>query len=117
MAMDSAVHDHSLCLRPPPSLVVSKYVPPKIKCTACGVVSVLYTFLRTEAVFLDEIQTTVLRVFLLSIHYHLYSFALRFLFLQTRATSSVSTFHFLYTVREKGGKFDRKPYLLPYSMV
>jgi hypothetical protein len=39
-----------------------------------------------EAVFLDEIQTKALRVFLLAIHSHLYSFALRFLFLQTHAT-------------------------------
>jgi hypothetical protein len=35
----------------------------------------------TEAEFLDEILTEVLRVF------HLYSFALRFIFLQTPATS------------------------------
>ena len=41
----------------------------------------------TEAEFLDEIQTEVLRVFLLAIHSHLYSFALRFIFLQTPATS------------------------------
>jgi hypothetical protein len=34
---------------------------------------------RSEAEFLDEIQTKV--------HRHLYSFALRFLFLQTHATS------------------------------
>jgi hypothetical protein len=36
----------------------------------------------TEAKFLDKIQTKVLRVFLLAIHSHLESFALRFLFLQ-----------------------------------
>ncbi len=36
---------------------------------------------------LGRIQTKVLRVFLLAIHSHLYSFALRFLFLQTHATS------------------------------
>jgi len=41
-----------------------------------------------EAKFLDEIQTKVLRVFLLAIHSHLYRFVLRFLFLQTHATSS-----------------------------
>jgi hypothetical protein len=41
----------------------------------------------TEAEFLDEIQTKVLRVFLLVIHSHLYNFALRFLFLQTHTTS------------------------------
>jgi hypothetical protein len=36
-----------------------------------------------EAEFLDEINTEVFRIFLLAIHSHLYSFALRFLFLQT----------------------------------
>jgi hypothetical protein len=41
----------------------------------------------TEAEFLDEIQTKVLRVFLLTIHSHLYRFVLRFLFLQTHTTS------------------------------
>ncbi len=47
-----------------------------------------YTVYYTEAEFLDEIQTKVLRVFLVAIHIsHLYSFALRFLFLQTHAIS------------------------------
>ncbi len=41
----------------------------------------------TETEFLDEIQTKVLRVFLLVILSHLYSFALRYLFLQTHAAS------------------------------
>jgi hypothetical protein len=41
----------------------------------------------TEAEFLDKIQTNVLRVFNLAIHSHLYSIALRCLFLQTHATS------------------------------
>jgi hypothetical protein len=42
----------------------------------------------TEAEFLDEIQTKVLRAFLHAIHRHIYSFALRFLsFLQTHVTS------------------------------
>jgi hypothetical protein len=41
-----------------------------------------------EAELLDEIQTEVFRVFLLAlIHSHLYSFALRFIFLQTHANS------------------------------
>jgi hypothetical protein len=40
-----------------------------------------------EAEFSDKIQTKILRVFLLVIHSHLYSFALRFLFLTTHATS------------------------------
>jgi hypothetical protein len=38
---------------------------------------------KPEAEFLDEIQTKVLRVFLLVIHSHFYSIA----FLQTHATS------------------------------
>jgi phosphopantetheinyl transferase len=61
----------------------------------------------TEAEFLDKIQTKDLRVFLLSIHSHLYSCALRFLFLHTHATSYV----FPQIVKEKGGK----PY--PFPMV
>jgi hypothetical protein len=43
--------------------------------------------MRTEAEFLDEILTKFLRDYLLAIKIHLYSFALRFLFLQTHATS------------------------------
>ncbi len=39
--------------------------------------------LSPEAEFLDDIQTKFLRVFLLAVQSHLYSFALRFLFLQT----------------------------------
>jgi hypothetical protein len=67
---------------------------------------------RTEAEFLDEIQTEVLRAFfLLAIHSHIYSFALRFLFLETHATSYIflqthaTSYYFyselLYTVKEK----------------
>jgi hypothetical protein len=41
----------------------------------------------SEAEFLDQIQTKVLRVFLLAIQSHLYSFASRILVLQTHATS------------------------------
>jgi hypothetical protein len=55
---------------------------------------------------LDEIQTKVFRIFLLVICSHLYSLALRFSFLQTQATS----------VKEKGGKPDRKQYPLPYGL-
>jgi hypothetical protein len=56
-----------------------------------------------EAEFLDEIQTKVLRVFLLAIHSYLYSFALRFLFHQTHATSYsfCCSVNVLYTVKEK----------------
>jgi hypothetical protein len=69
----------------------------------------------TEAEFLDEIQTKVSRVFLLAIHRHLYSFALRFIFLQTHATSYSFYSALLYTVKEKVGKPDRKPH--PFPMV
>jgi hypothetical protein len=64
-----------------------------------------------EAEFLYEIQTKVLRVlrvFLLVIHSHLDSFALRFLFLQTHATS--------YSFCKAVGKPDRKQYPLPYGL-
>jgi hypothetical protein len=54
-----------------------------------------------EAGFLNEIQTkVVVRVFLLAIHSHLYSFALRFLFLQTHAT--FYSFYSSVTVQCKG---------------
>jgi hypothetical protein len=43
--------------------------------------------MRTEAEFLDKIQTKVFRVFLRAIQSHLYSFALSFKFLKTHATS------------------------------
>ncbi len=71
-------------------------------------------FLITEAEFLDEIQTKVLRVFLLAIQSHLYSFALRFIFFQKYARNLFNS-AFLYTVKEKEGKPDRKPYPIPYT--
>jgi hypothetical protein len=52
------------------------------------------------AEFADEIQTKVLRFFLLAIHSHLYRFALTFLFLQIQATSY--SFYSLDTVHCKG---------------
>jgi hypothetical protein len=54
----------------------------------------------TEAEFLDEVQTKVFRVFLLAIHSHLCSFAMRFLFLQTHGTSY--SFYSSVTVHCKG---------------
>jgi hypothetical protein len=81
---------------------------------------------KPEAEFWDEIQTKVLRVFPLAFHSHLYSFALKFIFLQTHATyymflqTYTTSYIFLqpvqYTVTEKGGKPDRKPYSLPYGL-
>jgi hypothetical protein len=72
-------------------------------------------------------------LFPLAIHSHLYSFVLRFIFLKTHATSyvflqiqatsyiflltHVTSYVFLqYTVKDKGGKADRKPYKLPYGL-
>ncbi len=62
--------------------------------------TLLYTYLNPEAESLDEIQAKVLRVFLLAIHSHLFSFALRFLFLQNRTTSY--SFYSSVTVLCKG---------------
>jgi hypothetical protein len=67
------------------------------------VACVLYT---TEAGFWDEILTKALRVFLLDIHSHL-CFALRFLFLQTHATSD--SFYRAVTKQCKGDR--RKTWL------
>jgi hypothetical protein len=69
-----------------------------------------------NAEFLDEIQTIVLRVCLLAIQSHVYSFALRFLFLQTHTTSYRFFWALMYTVIEKGGKPDRKSHPLPYDL-
>jgi hypothetical protein len=66
---------------------------------------------------LDEIQTKVLRVFLLAIQSHLYSFAFRFIFIQTNATSYSFYSALVYTVKEKGGKPDRKPHPLPFGEI
>jgi hypothetical protein len=52
----------------------------------------------------------------LGIHSHLYSFALRFLFLQLTPPLTVSTVQLLYTVKENLGKPDREPYPLPYGL-
>jgi hypothetical protein len=66
-----------------------------------------------EAEFLDEIQANLFRVFLLAVQSHLYGFALRFLFLQTHATSYSFFSLLLYTVKEKDGKPGSKPHPLP----
>jgi hypothetical protein len=72
--------------------------------------------MTSEAELLDEIQTNVLRVFLLASHRHLNSLAIRFIFLQTHATSYSFTVQLLYNVKEKGGKSDRKQYPIPYDL-
>ncbi len=58
-------------------------------------------FAQPEAEFMDEIQTKALSAFLLVILSHLYSFALRFLFLQTIS---------------KEENLIKKPYLLPHGL-
>jgi hypothetical protein len=57
-----------------------------------------------DAEFLDVIGTKILRVFRLAINSHLYGFAVKFIFLQSHATLTVSTVLLQYTVNEKGGK-------------
>jgi hypothetical protein len=52
----------------------------------CTVHSVYSLHVQPEAEFLDEIQTKLFTVFLPAIQSQLYSFPLRFLFLQTHAT-------------------------------
>ncbi len=66
------------------------YLYNKLKCfPAYTALSCFYSTLHTDAEFLDEIQTKVLRVFFLAVHSHLYHFAWRILFLQTHATSYI----------------------------
>jgi hypothetical protein len=65
---------------------------------------------------LEEIQTKVVRVFILAIHSHLCSVALGFPFFKLTQPLTVSTVLLLYTVKEKGGKPDRKPYPLPFGL-
>ena len=73
-------------------------------------------WISPEAEFLEEIQTKVLRVFLLASHSNLCSLELRFKFLKLTQPLTVSTVQLLYTVKEKGGKPDRKPYHLSYGL-
>ncbi len=66
-----------------------------------------------EAAFSDEIQTKILRVFLLAIDSRLYSFDWA-----SNSPLTVSRVQLLYTVKEKGGKPDRKPEnQTPFPMV
>ncbi len=70
---------------------------------------------RPEANFFDKIQTKVLRVFLLAIPSHLYSLAWDFYFFKLTQPLTVSTVQLLYTVKEKGGKPNQKPYPFPMA--
>jgi hypothetical protein len=58
----------------------------------------------------------IFRAFLLAIHSHLYRFALRYLFLQTHATSYSFYNALLYTLKEERGKPERKPQSLSYGL-
>ncbi len=72
----------------------------------------------TEAELLDEIQTKVLKVFLLAIQSHLYSFALRFLSLKTHATPYSFYSALLYTIcKEERRKnwYKTTPYSLGFK--
>jgi hypothetical protein len=64
-----------------------------------------------EAKFLDKIQTSF-KEFSSLLFSHFHSFALRFLILQTHATSY---FTLLHIVKKKGGKPNREPHPLPYG--
>jgi hypothetical protein len=64
---------------------------------------------QQEVEFLDKIQTKVLRVFLFVIHSYLYSFARDFYFCKLTQPLTVS-------LKEKGGKPDRKPFPLPFGL-
>jgi len=57
-----------------------------------------------------------LKSFLIPIHSHLYSFLWDFDFFKLTQPLTVSPAQLLYTVKEKGGKPDRKPYPLPYGL-
>ncbi len=63
---------------------------------------------------MDEIQTKVLKSLLFTVT----STALPwdFFFFKLTQPLTVSTVQLLYTVKEKGGKPDRKPYHLPYGL-
>jgi hypothetical protein len=72
-----------------------------------------------EAEFLDKIQIKVFRVFLLAIQSRpTANLEIWIYFFPTHATSYSfdSSVTLLYTVKEKGGKPDRKPYPLLYSL-
>jgi hypothetical protein len=71
---------------------------------------------HTEAEFLDEIQKKSLKSFHPFYSQRPLHLCLEISCLQTYTTSStVSTVQLLCTAKEKGGKPDKKPYLLPYG--
>jgi hypothetical protein len=72
--------------------------------------------LCAEAEFLDETQTKLLTVFLLAIHSHL-QLSVE-IYISSNSHNRVYSFYssLLYTVKEKGGKPDKKPCHLPYGL-
>ncbi len=66
-----------------------------------------------EAGFLDEILK---KVFPLAILSHLYSFALRFIFIQLTQPLPVSTVQLLYTVKRKEKNLLKKNHPFPYGL-
>ncbi len=93
--------------------------PPTTSGAGLGADLLYHVFSSAEAEFLDAIQTKVLKVFLLAMHSHLYSFALIFICFSFQLTQHLTYFYgsqLLYTVKEKGGKPNRKPYPLPYGL-
>ncbi len=76
--------------------------------------SMIIKMVCPEAEFLDVLHTKVLRVFLLAIRSHLFSFAWRFKFLQVHATSD--SFCSVYTVKEKGGNLTGNHTPIPYDL-
>jgi hypothetical protein len=59
---------------------------------------------------LDEIQTKVLRVFLLALQSHLSALPCNLYFFKLTRPLAVNTVQLLCIVKENGGKPDRKPY-------
>jgi hypothetical protein len=68
-----------------------------------------------EVEYLDEIQTKIFKVFLIAIYSYLYTLQLCLEISISSNSRNLSQF-LLYTVKEKGGKPDRKPYLLSYGL-
>ncbi len=70
--------------------------------------------LPTKAKFLNKIQTKVLKVYSLLLTVTSTSVPWDFYFFKLTIPLAVSTVQLLYSVKETGGKPDRKPYPLPY---
>ncbi len=80
-----------------------------------GEISVQF-YSKTEAEFLEEIHSKVLRVFLLAIHSHSIALPWDFCFFKLTQPLTVSQLQLLYNVKEKAGKSDRKPNPIPYGL-